>query len=292
MTGLGSAFNSASNAGFNKLGAGTLTLASLINTVGGPVGVNAGTLLVNGNLGPSSTNIVNVFGGATLGGSGTIWRNTQMYGKTGAGTATNPFVISGNANLAPGSNAPGILTIWGSLDLAPAKVAGGTSPNIIGTPAASPANLSMELNGPVAGTGYDQVQTFLQNATSVPQVILGDGTATWAANLQLSLGYAPSASDVFWLIVNTNKYQANLGTANTTTGTFAGLPEGSTVTLGTFGGNTYTGTISYKGDFDSNSPAAGTGNDVVIYNVVPAPGSVALLGIGGLLAARRKRRTA
>jgi autotransporter-associated beta strand protein len=280
------------SAGLTKNGTGTLTLSSLTNTLSGLVTVNAGTLLINGNLGPSNTSNVSVFGGATLGGSGTIYRNSQIWGKTGAGTASNPFVISGNATLSPGSNGPGILTVWGSVDLAPAKVAGGTSPNIIGTPAAAPANLSMELNGPVAGTGYDQIQQMLQNQSSAASVILGDGTATWAANLQLSLGYAPSASDVFWLIVNSNTQGSLQAVPNTTTGTFAGLPEGSTVTLGTFGGNTYTGTISYKGDFDSSNPAAGTGNDVVIYNVVPAPGSISLIGIGGLLATRRKRRMA
>jgi fibronectin-binding autotransporter adhesin len=292
MSGINSSLGVAANAGFIKNGAGTLTLTNTDNTVAGAVQVNAGTLLINGNLGASATNSAMANNGGTLGGSGTIYRNTWGYVKTGSGSTSSPFVYTGGGIVAPGSNGPGILTVWGALDLAPAKVAGGTAPNVIGTPAASGSTLSMELNGPVAGSGYDQVQTFLQNASPVPQVLLGDGSATWAASLSLSLGYAPSASDVFWLIVNTNQYQANLGTANTTTGTFAGLPEGSSVTLGTFGGNTYTGTISYKGDFDSNNPAAGSGNDVVIYNVVPAPGSIALLGIGGLLATRRKRRTA
>jgi hypothetical protein len=130
---------------------------------------------------------------------------------------------------------------------------------------------------------------------------LGSGAATpptQPATLALSLGYAPSASDVFWIVVNNNKYQDNIPAdathvKNVVTGAFAGMAEGSVVPLGLpFGGVQYYGTISYKGDFDSNAPGAGTGNDVVIYNIVPAPGSMALLGIGGLLAARRKRRTA
>jgi autotransporter-associated beta strand protein len=275
-----------STVGLNKNGTGTLTLSSLTNTLAGNVNVNSGTLLINGNLGPSDTAKVMVFNGATLGGSGTIYRNIWGYGRTGAGTTTLPFVYS-SGTVAPGSNGPGILTVSGSFDLGSPKTGSSTV-----TAATSASTLSMELNGPLAGSGYDQIQTFMQNATSAPQVLLGDGSSTWAANLSLSLGYAPSASDVFWLIVNSNKYQDNLGTANTTTGTFASLPQGSTVTLGTFGGNTYTGTISYTGDYDSSNPAASAGNDVVIYNIVPAPGSVALLGIGGLLAARRKRRTA
>jgi autotransporter-associated beta strand protein len=294
ITGFGSNWGTVSTTnGLTKNGAGTLTLTSLVNNLAGPVTVNAGTLLINGNLGPSNTNSAMAANGGTLGGSGTLYRNTWGYVKTGSGTTSSPFVYTGGGIVAPGSNGPGIMTIWGLLDLAPAKVAGGTSPNIIGTPAASGSTLSMDLNGPVAGTGYDQIQQILQNQSSAASVSLGDGSATWAANLQLSLGYAPSASDVFWLIVNSNTQPASLQpVANTTTGTFVGLPEGSSVTLGTFGSVTYTGTISYKGDYDTSNPGAGTGNDVVIYNIVPAPGSVALLGIGGLLATRRKRRMA
>jgi hypothetical protein len=246
----------------------------------GLVTINAGTLFINGNLGPSNTNNVVVNPGATLGGSGTIYRNVKGYS-----TVLGNGSTKGGGTVAPGSSlgSTGIMTVWGSLDLANTIVNGGPA-----------ATFSVDINGPLAGSGYDQIQTFLENGSSIAQVLLGGAATptTQAALLQVSLGYAPASTDTFWLIVNTNQYQANLGTANTTTGTFAGLSEGSTVTLGTFGGDTYTGTISYKGDFDSSNPFAGTGNDVVIYNIVPAPGSMALLLIGGILAVRRKRRTA
>jgi autotransporter-associated beta strand protein len=269
----GNGLTASSTGTITKNGAGTLTLTNAANTVGLAVMVNGGALVVNGNLGANSAaGGLSVNSGAVLAGSGTIYRNTWGYVRTGAGSVASPFIYSGNGGIvAPGSSGPGILTFWGSLDLAPAKVAGGTAPNVVGTPAAGPSTLSMKLNGPVAGTGYDQIQTFLQNGSPASQVILGDGTATWAANLSLSLGYAPSASDVFWLILNTNAYQANLGTANTTTGTFAGLPEGATVTLGTVAGRTYTAKISYKGDFATSNPTAGTGNDVVLYGVDYTP---------------------
>jgi autotransporter-associated beta strand protein len=293
ITGFVSWTGASSGPGLTKNGAGTLTLTSLVNNLGGLVTVNAGTLLINGNMGPSNSSNVVVNPGATLGGSGTIYRNTVGFSTVATGGSTK-----GGGTLSPGSVAtvgtPGIMTIWGSLNLANTVSNGGGA-----------VTLKMDLNGPVAGTGYDQIQTLLQNAMAAfapgtAQLQLGDASAstpTIPANLQLSLGYAPAATDVFWLITNSNKYQDNLTAdashfKNITTGAFAGLPEGSSVTLGTFGGNTYTGIISYKGDFDSSNPAAGTGNDVVIYNVVPAPGSIALLGISGLLATRRKRRTA
>jgi autotransporter-associated beta strand protein len=279
-------------AGLVKNGAGTLTFTSLVNNLAGLVTINAGTLLINGNMGPSNSSNVVVNPGATLGGSGTIYRNTVGFSTVATGGSTK-----GGGTVSPGSLAtagtPGIMTIWGSLSLA--NTVANTGPA---------CTLMMDLNGPVAGTGYDQIQTLLENAlgTTSPgtaQVNLGGADAsTLPANLQLSLGYAPSATDVFWLITNSNKYQDNLTAdathfKNVTLGHFAGMTEGSVIPLGLpIGGVQYYGTISYKGDFDTNSPGAGTGNDVVIYNIVPAPGSMALLGIGGLLAARRKRRTA
>jgi autotransporter-associated beta strand protein len=250
------------NSGLKKLGSGTLNLTSLANQLGGTVEAQAGTLLVNGNLGPHATNSVIVDPGATLGGSGTIYRNVNVFSTvTGAGSN------KGGGTLSPG-NSPGILTVWGAPT---ATVSALNMAQPTTNPTNLPVTLSMQLNGPVAGTGYDQVRVFAQNASSVAAVNLGGSESptptTQQAALQLSLGYAPAANSAFWLITNTNNYLANLGAANTTVGTFAGLPEGSPVTLGTIGGVTYSGTISYKGDFENNNPAAGTGNDVVIYNV-------------------------
>ncbi len=263
---LGGGFSTATAAGLTKTGAGSLTLTNSVNTIAGPVNVYNGSLMINGNLGPSATNGVfvgTIDGGAhygTLGGAGTLYRN---------------ITVSNGGTLAPGASAgtTGIMTVWGSLNMAPTS---GVA-----------ANLTMDLNGPVAGLGYDQIVSVLQNATASNTVQLG---TTVPANLFISLGYAPSSSDVFWLINSTN----TVGTGNTTTGAFAGMADGSTITLGTFGGNTYTGTISYSGNFDTGAfSGSGAGfKDVVIDNGVAAPGSMALIALGGMFAIRRKRRTA
>jgi autotransporter-associated beta strand protein len=211
------------NGALTKKGSGTLTLNSPINLLtGGAVTVSAGTLIVNGNLGASSADALTVASGATLGGSGTIYRNTTV-----------------NGTLAPG-NSPGILTISGTLTLG------------------AGAAFNVDINGPVAGTGYDQVVQVSQTSSLIPTTILGAGTAT----LNVSLGYGPSASDMFWLINNTN----TLGTATTTTGNFVGLNEGDTVPLGSFGGRTYTAHISYNGNF-ATGQADHSGNDVVLYGI-------------------------
>jgi hypothetical protein len=105
----------------------------------------------------------------------------------------------------------------------------------------------MQLNGAAAGSGYDQV-------VSNGAVALGSGVS----NLSVSLGYAPAAADMFWLINNAS--------SGTTTGNFAGLAEGATVALGSFGGISFSGTISYNGNF-ATGQADHSGNDVVIYNI-------------------------
>jgi len=120
----------------------------------------------------------------------------------------------------------------------------GTATNVgIGGPA--PAQLTVEsgiqligpltyeaqVNGPLAGTDYDQIVA--------SNVSLGDAT------LSFQLGFMPSVGQSFTLIDNTG--------TNPISGTFAGLPEGSL-----FANNKQLFRISYAG---------GTGNDVVITAV-------------------------
>ena len=80
---------------FNKIGSSVWTLTGT-GTFGGPVNVNAGTLLADGDISAASGLTVNP--GGTLGGSGTVGNTT----------------INGGA-LAPGNNAIGTLTVHGSL---------------------------------------------------------------------------------------------------------------------------------------------------------------------------------
>ncbi len=106
------------NGGLTKEGNGTLVLSG-DNTYVGNTTVSAGTLLINGST--SSTSLVNVAIGATLGGNGT------------AGAATT---VSGNLN--PGNSA-GLLTFDDSLKLL------------------STAVTTMEIDGNNRGTTYDAI---------------------------------------------------------------------------------------------------------------------------------------
>ncbi|MBP3957086.1 autotransporter-associated beta strand repeat-containing protein [Gemmata sp. G18] len=174
---------------FDKNGTGTLTLTGT-NTHTGNVNVGDGALIVNGSLATSNA----VFVDGALGGSGTVPAVT----------------ISSIGTLSPG-NSPGTLHT-GAL----AFTDGGSI-------------YSAELNGPTAGTQYDQI-----NATG--------GVYLYGATLTLSIGYAPAVGTQFTLISNV--------TVGSVGGTFNGLSEGATITSGSA---TYA--ISYTG---------GDGNDVVL----------------------------
>lgn len=211
------------------IGAGQLTLGSsstskLIltgsSTYTGSTTLNAGTLLVNGSLGDT---VVTVNTGATLSGSGTI----------GTGAVLNTVTVNGT--LGPG-NSPGLLTINDNL----AFGSGGV--------------LMMQLEGTIAGTGYDQV--------------ILNGAGSLAGTLSLAWNLLSTASDgtILTLISNDG--------SDAFTGSF-NYAEGATVT-DNLGGSW---TLSYLGN---------GGNDLIL-TAVPEPAAALLGGLGMLMLLRRRR---
>lgn len=190
-----------------KTGDGTLLL---IGSAVVPVfDVQQGVLGVGAGVQLDSVNI----NGGTLAGVGSV--NTVDVG-----------AAPGGGTLAPGLAGPGVLTA-GSLHL----------PGI---------TFAAELNGPAAGTGYDQV-------VSLGPVDI-NGTA-----LQLTLGAVPTPGQSFTIVDNQGFDPIN--------GTFNGLPNGA---LFDVGGVTLR--ISYDG---------GDGNDVVVRATgrpIAAPDLYALPG--------------
>src|SRR5262249_34875823 len=131
--------------------------------------------------------------------------------------------VNGGGILGPGSpdSAPGLLSVLGPLDF--------DEPG---------STYLVQLNGTAPTTQYDQVRT------SGPVILTG------APTLVVQLNFQPTSGDTFTII-------ENVGTGPTGPA-FAGLPEGSTFTVGT-----WQFTISYEG---------GAGNDVVpTYNGVHGP---------------------
>jgi YVTN family beta-propeller protein len=154
--------------------------------------LSEGTLIVNGGHSGNLTTTT----GTTLGGTGTIGH----------------LNAAGGGTLAPGVNGPGILHA-STVTLGPTT------------------HLAIQLNGAVAGTGYDR----LDASTSAT---LGNAT------LDLTAGFTPAAGTVFTIVTHA-------------TGTFAGLADNALINVG--------GTIlrlSYHG---------GTGSDVTLTLDPPPP---------------------
>jgi autotransporter-associated beta strand protein len=190
--------------GLTQNGPGTLALNG-INTYTGATTNSAGLLIVNGYQPQSPIALT----GGTLAGAGVV----------GAIAASGDEAKT----LAPGDS-PGILTC--------SNVALSAS-----------TTFWVELNGPIPGSGHDQLNV-------KGSVNLNNCT------LSSSLGYAPALGDSFTIINNDGD--------DAVKGTFNGLPEGATFAVGT--------------DLFQISYAGGDGNDVVLTRLA-APGAGPRLAI-------------
>ncbi len=247
--------NGNNNIAVVKTGAGTWTLGGTGgSTYDAGTTVSQGTLLANNTVNATGAGIVTVQSGATLGGTGVI-------DPTGAAAVSISGTLAPGDSLAAAGATTGNLSIGGTLNLNGGYV--------------------VELGGTGIGDGagnYDQTN---QTEVGVNGAVTLGGTATLTASL--INGFAPAPSDVFY-ILNSN---------NSRTGTFSGIAEGGSISLG--GG--FTGQVTYAANYDFTTPANSTltgGNDVAIFNVVavPEPSTFAMLlgGFGMLLGFQRARR--
>jgi autotransporter-associated beta strand protein len=188
-----------------KAGGGTLTLTAA-NAHSGTTHIDAGTLALahpsNNNL--ASSALLNIADVAELDVSGLIAGRLDLAsGQTlrGSGTVAGNVTALSGSSVAPGSS-PGILTVNGDLALN------------------SGSTLAVEVGGTAAGSGtgfHDRVH------------VTGEGTTTINnATLAPSLfgGFVPDASTLQTFVIIENDE------ANSVSGSFSGLPEGSPVTVG------------------------------------------------------------
>jgi len=244
--------------------------------------IGSGTLNINGALYVSSDSILNVTSG-TLNVNGTV---TTTTGKnilrllTGAGTtldmagasydiaAGHELTVYRNNVVAPDVTLGNGTSIKGNGTLVNLLIAG---PGSLIDPGASPGILALASGLDMRANSTYKVEL---GGTALGQwdELFVTGGVSLAGNLNLQLNYTPTLGDKFVIIDN--------DAIDAVSGTLAGLLEGALVSaVSSADGITYNFQVSYLG-LD-----ASTGNDVVLTNVVPEPGTIVLLLAGALAGA-------
>lgn len=232
---------------------GTTSVSGSIDS-GSSLTVSSGAKL--NNTGNTRATSITVGNGATLNNNGTLVGAVSVTGVfNGTGTVDGALTIKSTGELAPG-NSPGTTTVTGALTVE------------------SGAKVSMQLDGLVAGTQYDQIVV-----TNTGSVSLLNGSIL---DITFGTGLTPAIDNQFVLIDNQSDALIS--------GTFSSLLiSGSSVTLDASNSFTYNDQkfqLSYTGIAGIDSKA----NDLVL-TVVPEPSTwVMILGGIGMLAFGQRLR--
>lgn len=222
----------------SKQGAGTLTLSGN-NTYVGDTSVSGGTLSFTGDTsglgGNVNDNSAVVFDQASNSSFGNVIAGSGAVSKLGAGTLTlsgdntylgDTSVSAGRLDVeAPSGKVGAVSLSGGTLEgtgttgtvsasggaVAPGNAGGTGVLFTLGLSMGSASTFAVRLNGATAGSQYDQLAV---NGS------VGLGSAT----LQTSLGFTPTAGQVFTIVSNAG--------GSAVSGTFAGLPQGTAFAVG------------------------------------------------------------
>ena len=229
-----------------------------------------GNTLISGEVSGVDGSLIKAGSGTlTLTGASTYTDGTIVSGGTllvnntsGSGTGTGAVAVSGSGTTLGGTGiVSGLVTVFAGANIAPGNGGNNTGTLQTGPLTLSPtANFRVDINGTTAGT-FDQIQ------------VNTGGVIILRSNLVVTVGTTLSLGQTFTIL--------NKITADGIVGTFAGIPQGGTVT----GSNGTVFSVSYIG---------GNGNDIVLTVVqaaVPEPSTWigGTLAIAGLAFTQRRR---
>ena len=212
---------------FDGTAGGTLFIDSGFNGSGTLLKAGQGTLIYNGTTMNSFVGSVAVESGAMQVDGSFLDGSFSVSGGLLRGSGTVSAVTMSGGTLKPGDGI-GVLHLQGDLNMNPGAV------------------LQVELNGPIAGSSYDQLQ------------VIG-GVNITGATLNIVPGYPATPGTSYLILVNDG--------TDPIIGTFAALPEG---TVFAAGGQFFS--ISYK--------AGSGGNDVVVTAGSPPVGFSSIVPAG------------
>ena len=274
---LGNAASTSGTIAWNKTTTSDLTLAGnlYVGDTGGTGTVDMSQSYANGRT-LSTTTSHNIYVGSHAAGIGTV---TQAYGTINTGQL---FI----STLADSAATRGYYTISGSatLDVNTSMYVGGGGASGVGIAMfkAVGSNVSITVGnrfyvGQASSLNYE-----LDSGGVSTILCAGDQGADKVELNSSTLGLSVGAhfTDTFLTLIDNN-------TGLAVDGTFNGLAQGGDVTIGTYGGVTYTGKMSYIG---TDAGASTGGANVMIYDVVPEPATMSLLLLGLPFALRRRRR--
>jgi len=213
-------------------------------------GTVAGTItLGNGTLTKYDTGTWTLSDNNTYNGSTTIYRGTlNVANATGSATGSGAVMVMSGAKLSGSGSIAGPVTVADVLS--PGGGVGILTVNNRVTFQVG-STLDIELNGLLAGSGYDQLTT--------------TGPVSLAGLLTVSFGsFVPTGRDMLFVINNTG--------AEATTGIFQYADD---TKIGTYNGCDWY--ITYDAN-NSAMPTLNGGNDVALYSV-PEPSCLVLLGV-------------
>lgn len=243
-----------------------ITLSGNSPNFAGTINLTSATMRMNGVLGAANARIANNF---------TVGDGTTRAAWTGTGTiffnrpGNQNFTVRKNASFEPG-NSPGIFTIDGG----DVVFEGGST-------------FGIDIDGPSAGngSGFHSQLSMVDGTVSLLSGLGGERPYLSVAVLAES--YIPQVGDMFTIIHQVGSQYARIDLGG---GVFSDLDGASLFNGATFMADGFTFRIRYDFDADSGNPLL-SGNDVMLEVVaIPAPGGLAVVGLGALALGRRRRR--